>query len=186
MTRPSHLPRLPCLSIVVAKSQNNIIGRDGGLPWRLPSDLKHFKATTLGKPVLMGRVTWESLPFPLPGRPNLVLTRQADYHLTEKAKGAEIFTDINGMIGRAYELAGAGGYDEIMLIGGGALYARLLPLCERLYVSEIKVTIEGDAVFPHIDLDHWELLSQGPIIQGPKDDYAFQVKIYERIGKIAT
>ena len=91
----------PKLSLIVAKSRNGIIGVDGDLPWRLSSDLKFFKATTLGKPVLMGRVTWESLPFPLPGRPNLVLTRNADY----KAPKAELFHDVHDMIGRGYELA---------------------------------------------------------------------------------
>jgi len=91
----------PTLSLIVAKSRNGVIGIDGDLPWKLSSDLKFFKAVTMGKPVLMGRVTWESLPFPLPGRSNLVLTRKVDY----KAPKAEVFTDIYEMIGRGYELA---------------------------------------------------------------------------------
>ena len=91
----------PKLCAVVAMDRNRTIGKDGDLPWRLPSDLKHFKRVTLGKPCLMGRKTWESLPFPLPGRPNLVLTRNADY----AAQGAEVFTDMNSMIREGYELA---------------------------------------------------------------------------------
>jgi len=121
----------PRLSLIVAKSRNNVIGIDGDLPWRLSSDLKFFKETTLGKPVLMGRVTWESLPFPLPGRPNLVLTRNPEF----MAPKAEVFTDINAMIGRGYELAGEHNVDEVMLIGGAKLYARLLGFCDRLYIT---------------------------------------------------
>ena len=117
----------PKLSLIVARSRNGVIGVDGDLPWRLPSDLKFFKKTTLGKPVLMGRVTWESLPFPLPGRPNLVLTRNADY----VAERAEVFTDLYDMVGRGFELAGQVGATEVMLIGGAKLYTTLLPFCDR-------------------------------------------------------
>jgi len=129
------------LGVIVAKSRNGVIGVDGDLPWRLSSDLKFFKATTLGKPVLMGRVTWESLPFPLPGRPNLVLTRNTDY----KAPKAELFHDVHDMIGRGYELAGQMGADEIMLIGGAKLYASLMKYCDRMYITEVDAMIEGDA-----------------------------------------
>ncbi|MDG1141625.1 MAG: dihydrofolate reductase, partial [Hellea sp.] len=109
----------PKLSLIVAKSLNRVIGLNGNLPWRLSSDLKFFKSTTLGKPVLMGRVTWESLPFPLPGRPNLVLTNNKNY----LAEGAEIFNSADEMIARGYELAGQMNVDEVMLIGGAKLYA---------------------------------------------------------------
>ena len=166
----------PMLSLIVAKSRNNVIGKDGELPWRLSSDLKFFKATTMGKPVLMGRVTWESLPFPLPGRPNLVLTRNETY----KAPKAEVFTDVHDMIGRGYELAGAAGMDEIMLIGGAKLYASLMRFCGRLYVTEVDAMIEGDAHFPAIAADRWKVVSETPHPKGPKDDYPFVVRVYER------
>ena len=129
----------PKLCAIVSMDRNNVIGRDGDLPWRLPSDLKHFKNVTLGKPCLMGRKTWESLPFPLPGRPNLVLTRNKTY----AAKGALVFSDLNAMIGEGYELAGASGGDEIMLIGGAQLYKILLPLCDRLYVTRVDAEVDG-------------------------------------------
>jgi len=157
--------------------KNQVIGREGDLPWRLPSDLKHFKKVTLGKPCIMGRKTWESLPFPLPGRPNLVLTRNPDY----TAKGAEVFTSLEDMIGRGYELAGESGGDEVMLIGGAQLYASLLPHCDRLYVTRVDAQVDGDASFPLIDLKQWTLVSEEGPIQGPKDDYAFNITVYKRV-----
>ncbi|WP_409431857.1 dihydrofolate reductase [Litorimonas sp. RW-G-Af-16] len=166
----------PKLSLIVAKSRNNVIGRDGDLPWRLSSDLQFFKATTMGKPVLMGRVTWESLPFPLPGRPNLVLTRDANY----SAPKAEVFTDLHDMIGRGYELAGLTGTDEIMLIGGAQLYARLLPFCDRLYITDVDAVIDGDAHFPAISAFDWQLSRETNVPQGEKDDYPFTIRVYDK------
>ncbi len=167
----------PKLCAVVAMDKNNVIGREGDLPWRLPSDLKHFKRVTLGKPCLMGRKTWESLPFPLPGRPNLVLTRNGDY----KAKGANVFTDMNKMIGQGFELAGRAGVDEVMLIGGGQLYAKLLPHCDRLYITHVETEVDGDAKFPNIDSNRWQLTSSEDATQGPKDDHAFRIAVYDRV-----
>ena len=166
----------PKLSLIVARSRNGVIGVEGDLPWRLPSDLKFFKQTTLGKPVLMGRVTWESLPFPLPGRHNLVLTRNGDY----TAEKCEVFTDVYDMIGRGYELAGLSGGDEIMLIGGAKLYAALLPFVDRCYVTEVDVMIEGDAHFPVLSDFDWQIIDQFALEKTPKDDFAAQVKVYER------
>ena len=167
----------PKLCAVVAMDRNRVIGRDGDLPWRLPSDLKHFKKVTLGKPCLMGRKTWESLPFPLPGRPNLVLTRNAEY----AAKGADVFTDMYEMIGRGFELAGAADVDEVMLIGGAQLYETLLPRCGRLYVTKVDAEVEGDAAFPEIDSRLWRQISSHGPIQGPKDDFAFQITVFDRV-----
>lgn len=172
----ANLISYPKLSLIVAKSRNNVIGRDGDLPWRLSSDLKFFKQITMGKPVMMGRVTWESLPFPLPGRPNLVLTRNADYH----APKAEVFTDAGEMIGRGFELAGKLVVDEVMLIGGAQLYARLMPFCDRLYVSDVDVIIDGDAHFPAISPYDWRIDSETYIPKGEKDDYAFTIRQYSR------
>lgn len=167
----------PKLCAIVAMDRNRVIGRDGDLPWRLPSDLKHFKRVTLGKPCLMGRKTWESLPFPLPGRPNLVLTRNSEY----SAKGADVFTDVNDMIGRGFELAGATGADEVMLIGGGQLYRKLLPQCDRLYVTHVDTCAEGDAVFPEINPEDWRQTSKIGPTQAPKDAFAFDVAVYDRV-----
>lgn len=167
----------PKLCAIVAMDRNRVIGREGDLPWRLPSDLKHFKRVTLGKPCLMGRKTWESLPFPLPGRPNLVLTRNADY----AAKGAEVFTDMNAMIGQGYELAGVAGVDEIMLIGGAQLYKTLLPRCNRLYVTRVDAEVDGDAVFPEIDPAEWCLTHEEKSEKSPKDEFSFSVAVFDRV-----
>ena len=166
----------PKLSLIVAKSLNGVIGLNGNLPWRLSSDLKFFKSTTLGKPVLMGRVTWESLPFPLPGRPNLVLTNNKNY----LAEGAEIFNSADKMIARGYELAGQMNVDEVMIIGGAKLYASQMKYCDRLYVSEVNATIEGDVYFPEIDTNTWKLTSETEFSKDVKDDYSFKVQVFER------
>jgi len=167
----------PKLSLIVAKSLNGVIGINGNLPWRLSSDLKFFKSTTLGKPVLMGRVTWESLPFPLPGRPNLVLTNNVNY----LAKGAEIFNKANKMIERGYELAGQMNVDEVMLIGGAKVYASQMKYCDRLYVTEVNAKIVGDAYFPEIDINTWKMDSETEFPKTVKDDYSFKVQVYERV-----
>ena len=166
----------PRFSLIVAKSRNGVIGKDGAMPWHLSSDLKFFKRTTLGKPVLMGRVTWEGLPFPLPGRPNLVLSRDKNY----KATGAEVHNDLREMIGRGYELAGASGGGEVILMGGAKLYALALKYVTRMYITEVDVMCEGDAHFPAIMAADWTQISETPYPKGPKDDYPFTVKVFER------
>lgn len=166
----------PKLSLIVAKSLNNVIGVEGDLPWRLSSDLKFFKKTTLGKPVLMGRKTWESLPFPLPGRANLVLSRNPDF----TAKGAEVFHDLKAMVGAGFEIAGETGVEEIMLIGGATLYAKLLRHCDRLYITDVDAMLEGDAHFPAISASDWALVSESRPEQTDKDDYPFTLRLYER------
>lgn len=166
----------PKLSLIVARARNNVIGLDNKLPWRLSSDLKFFKKTTLGKPVLMGRVTWEGLPFPLPGRPNLVLTRNSDY----QDERAEIFTTPEAMISRGYELAGELDVSEIMVIGGANIYASFLPFCQRMYITEVDVELDGDALFPSFDPKDWILTSETAYPQTDKDEYPFAVRIYDR------
>ncbi len=166
----------PRFSLIVAKSRNGVIGKDGAMPWHLSSDLKQFKRTTLGKPVLMGRVTWEGLPFPLPGRPNLVRSRDKNY----KAQGAEVYNNLHEMIGRGYELAGASGGSEIILMGGAKLYALALKYVTRMYITEVDVMCEGDAHFPAIFAAEWTQVSEVSYPKGPKDDHEFAVKIFER------
>jgi len=170
----------PKLCAIVAMDRNNVIGREGDLPWRLPSDLKHFKRVTLGKPCLMGRKTWESLPFPLPGRPNLVLSRNEEY----KAKGAEMFSDINAMVGQGFELAGASGVDEVMLIGGAQLYKTLLPRCDRLYVTRVDADVDGDAAFPEIDPNQWHLSREDSPEKSPKDEFNFTIAVFDRVSVV--
>ena len=169
--------KLPKLSAIVAQSRNNVIGRDGQLPWHLSSDLQIFKQVTMGKPVMMGRKTWEGLPFPLPGRPNLVLTRDQDYYSSD----AEIHTTLEDMIGRGFEIAGEQDLDEIMIIGGATLYKRVLPLIDRLYVTEVQAEIIGDAHFPVLEREDWDITHEENFFRGLKDDYEFIFRILDRV-----
>lgn len=136
----------PRLSIIAAMARNRVIGRDNRLPWHLPNDLKHFKALTLGKPMLMGRKTWESLPGILPGRRHIIISRNPNY----QAAGAELATDLEAAI----RLAGP--VEDIMLVGGAQLYAQALPLAERLYLTLVEAEPAGDAFFPEFDPSTWE------------------------------
>ncbi len=157
------------LCAVWARSRNRVIGRDGDLPWRLSSDLKHFKRLTQGKPCLMGRKTWESLPGVLPGRPHLVLTRDETY----EAEGAEVFTDMRDMVGRGMELAGAGGVDEVMIIGGAQIYSALLPHTDIIFETIVDANITGDAHLPELQMERWSVRNEKRHAAGPRDDYAF-------------
>lgn len=140
------------LCLIAALAENRVIGRDNQLPWHLPADLKHFKAKTLGKPIIMGRKTWDSLGRPLPGRLNLVVSRQAGLQL----EGAEVFPSLDAAIARADEWARAQGVDELMLIGGAQLYEQGLAQAERLYLTRVALEPEGDAWFPAFDEAQWQ------------------------------
>jgi dihydrofolate reductase len=139
-------------------AENGVIGSKGGLPWRIPEDLKHFKALTLGKPCIMGRKTWDSLPRkPLPGRTNIVVTRDHNF-CAEGATAAHSFDE-------ALSLARAQTREEIMVIGGEAIFAAALPLAKRIYLTEIAATPEGDAFMPAFDRSQW----REPAREGPFD-----------------
>ncbi|WP_455232933.1 dihydrofolate reductase [Geopseudomonas aromaticivorans] len=144
------------LALIAALADNRVIGIDNRLPWHLPADLKHFKAVTLGKPIIMGRKTWDSLGRPLPGRLNLVVSRQAGLQLD----GAEVFASLPAAIARADEWARERGVDELMLIGGAELYAQGLPLAQRLYLTRVHLAPEGDAFFPESAEGDWQLASR--------------------------
>lgn len=141
------------LALIAALADNRVIGIDNRLPWHLPADLKHFKAVTLGKPIIMGRKTWDSLGRPLPGRLNLVVSRQADL----KLDGAEVFASLPAAIARADAWARAQGVGELMLIGGAELYAQGLALAQRLYLTRVHLQPEGDAWFPEFAESDWQL-----------------------------
>jgi len=169
------------ISLVVARGRNGVIGRDGDLPWRLRSDLQRFKAITIGKPCLMGRKTWESLPLrPLPGRLNLVLTRDQSYEAEGMAKGALVCATLDEAIEIARETAEEDNVDEICVIGGTALFEAALPRARRLYVTEVDAAPQGDARFPDFDPADWTEVSSEPHEAGEKDDHAFTFRVLER------
>ena len=133
------------MSIVVAMAANGVIGRDNQLPWHLPADLKHFKQTTMGKPILMGRKTWESIGRPLPGRTNIVITRDSSY----SAAGCEVVNSIGAAI------AAAGEQDEVMVIGGAELYRQVLSDTDTIYLTRIHEVFDGDTCFPELRNTEW-------------------------------
>lgn len=138
------------VSLVVAMAENRVIGRDNALPWHLPADLRFFKNLTLGKPIIMGRKTYESIGRPLPGRQNIVLTRDDNF----KAPGC----DIRSSLEQAMLAAGDAG--EVMIIGGAALYDAVLDTADRIYLTEVHSDIQGDTWFPELDPSHWTEISR--------------------------
>jgi len=166
----------PKLTLVLAVARNNVIGRGGALPWRLSSDMKRFKAATMGRPVLMGRKTWESLPKrPLAGRDNLVMSRDASF----VAEGAWLYTDLDAMLAAGRAMAQASGAQEMCVIGGALLYEATLPRANRIVLTEVDLAPEGDARLA-LDLSAWREVSREAVARGPNDDADFVVRVLER------
>jgi dihydrofolate reductase len=160
------------VSLIVAATRNQVIGRDNQMPWHLSADLRYFKQRTLGKPIIMGRKTWESLGRPLPGRLNIVVTRQTDIAL----EGAEVFADLQAAIARGQEWACEQGVDEVMVIGGGQLYQQALALTQRVYLTRIDLELEGDTFFPVLDAQQWQQTeAQAHPAQEQEPGYTFEV-----------
>ncbi|WP_047338065.1 MULTISPECIES: dihydrofolate reductase [Pseudomonas] len=160
------------LSLIAALAQNRVIGVDNSMPWHLPGDFKFFKATTLGKPIIMGRKTWDSLGRPLPGRLNIVVSRQTGLVL----EGAEVYPSLEAAVERAEEWALEQGASELMLIGGAQLYSQGLEQADRLYLTRVALSPEGDAWFPEFDEQQWKRVSEVPNpAQGDKPAYSFEV-----------
>ncbi|MGE8388930.1 MAG: dihydrofolate reductase [Pseudomonas sp.] len=161
------------LSLIAALAENRVIGIDNSMPWHLPGDFKYFKATTLGKPIIMGRKTWDSLGRPLPGRLNIVVSRQPGLELA----GAEVFASLEDAVVRAEQWAREQGVDELMLIGGAQLYAQALErgLVSRMYLTRVELEPEGDAWFPEFDKGQWQLASSEAQAETDKPAYHFEV-----------
>lgn len=164
------------ISFVVAMTENNVIGRDGGLPWRLSSDLKRFKTLTIGKPVVMGRICYESIGRPLPGRPNIVITRSMDF----KPQGVIVVHSLEDAMDVAIAEAEKLGVDEVCVIGGGVVYREAMELATVLHVTHIEATIDGDTFFPEIDPAIWEAGEAEEIPAGEKDDFSTRFVTYRR------
>lgn len=162
------------IALVVAIAENGVIGSQGGLPWRLSTDMKHFKALTMGKPVLMGRKTWEGLPIqPLPGRRNIVISRQPGY----RAVGADVVASLEEALAAAGKEPGV---REVCVIGGGDIYRMALPLADRLYVTHVLARVDGDTHFPPIDPEEWAAVWEEQVPAGEKDIYPTRHVVYDR------
>lgn len=159
------------VSMIVAASANNVIGADGGLPWRLAEDLRRFKEITMGKPMIMGRLTYETIGKALPGRRSIVLTRQANY----QPAGVDVASTPEA----ALQLAGD--VDEVMIIGGAKVYEKFLPMSERIYLTRVHAEVEGDTFFPEIREDEWRIVSSQPLPPSDERPFSISFQTLERI-----
>ena len=162
--------------MIAAVGANGVIGAEGQIPWRLPTDFAHFKRTTLGKPLVMGRKTFESIGKPLPGRTNIIVTRQQGY----APEGVIVAASLAAALELARGVAAADGAQEVMIGGGGEIYREAMPLAQRLYVTHVEASPDGDASFPAIDPKMWEVEKVLDLQRTERDSHAFTVKVYRR------
>ena len=164
------------LAIIVACAENGVIGRNNALPWHLSEDLRHFKRVTMGKPIVMGRKTFESIGRPLPGRTNIVISRSADY----RAEGIEVVPTLYAALQLAERVARRDGVQELMVIGGAQVYAEALPRASRLYLTEVHAQVEGDAYLPAIDWSRWRETSRERHAAAAPNPYDYSFVVFER------
>lgn len=158
----------PLIQLVVAYADNRVIGRNNTLPWRLPSDLAHFKQVTMGCPIIMGRNTWDSLGRPLPGRPNLVISRNPDLQPT----GATVYASLDKALAACHDS------NRVCIIGGQQLFDIGLQLADEIVATEIHAEIEGDTFFPPLKAGTWQEKSRQP--QAPENGLAFDFVVYQK------
>jgi dihydrofolate reductase len=158
------------ISLFVAASSNNVIGAGGKLPWKIADDLKRFKRLTMGKPIVMGRLTWDSIGRPLPGRQNIVITRQPGFGAT----GCDVVDS------PAAALRATAGAEEVMIIGGSQIYELFLPQARRIYFTRVHAELDGDTFFPAVDDNVWTLVKIEPHAADDANEYAFDFLTYER------
>ncbi len=170
------------ISLIAAVARNRVIGRAGDLPWRIPGDLKRFRALTMGKPLVMGRKTFESLPKALPGRTNIVVTRQPGF----AADGARTAPDLEAALTMAAAIAEADGADEVMVMGGAEIYRQALPLASRFYLTDVRQPVEGDTLFPELDRAQWRESSRAPGETGDPATPPHDFVVLDRIEKSGT
>jgi dihydrofolate reductase len=160
------------ITLVVAASENNVIGRDGGLPWDLPNDMRHFKEITIGHTVVMGRKTYSSIGRPLPDRRNIIVTRQDDF----RVEGCEIVHSLE----EAFALSEEAASEEVCVIGGGEIYAQALPFASRIELTRVHITIDGDTFFPKFSEDSWEEINREEHEEDDDHIYPYTFLTYER------
>jgi dihydrofolate reductase len=164
------------VSLIAAVAENGVIGREGGLPWRLSTDLQRFKRLTMGHPIIMGRRTWDSLGRSLPGRTSIVVTRQSEFR--PPAPEVRVAHSLDDALATASK--SPGGETEAFIIGGGQLYAAALPKADRLYLTRVLAAVEGDARFPAYDESQWQLISSEYFSADAKNEYSHNYEVYER------
>lgn len=162
----------PGLALIAAVARNGVIGRGGDLPWRLPDDLRHFKRTTLGQCLIIGRKTWESLPGALPGRRSVVVSRDDDY----RAEGAEVVANLERALAVAARVPG----EEAIVAGGAQIYALALPRADRMWLTRVEADVDGDVAFPEWNSDDWSQVSAQDHAADSKHAYAFTIEEWVR------
>jgi len=170
------------ISLIAAVGANGVIGDGKGMPWRLSTDMKRFRQITMGKPVVVGRTTFETFGKPLPGRTNIVVTRRSDY----RPDGALIAASPAAALDLAADVLAESGGDEVMVIGGGEIYAAILARADRLYITHVAAEPAGSAHFPPIDPAIWQAVSRETVPSGERDSAATEFVVYERAGRPAT
>jgi dihydrofolate reductase len=164
------------IAMIAAVADNRVIGAAGRIPWRLPSDMAFFRRMTMGKPIVMGRKQFESVGRPLPGRSNLVVSRQAGY----QPEGVIVINDLEAALEHGRTIAAMDGTAEAMVIGGGEIYAEAMAAADRLYITHVALRPEGDIVFPPIDPGEWTVVEEPIVEPSPKDEASYVVRVYER------
>ncbi len=165
------------IALVVAVARNGVIGAGGDLIWRISDDLKWFKKTTLGKPVVMGRKTFESIGKPLPDRDNIVISRRSDF----APEGVMIAQTIDEALQLAREWARASDAEEVCIIGGGEIYAQTLPIADRLYLTRVDAAPEGDVYFPDLDMNEWNARCESTAEENERNQHACEFFILDRV-----
>lgn len=169
-------------SLIVAMAKNQTIGINNTLPWHLPNDLKYFKQVTMSKPIIMGRKTYESIGRPLPGRTNIVITRQPDY----QSDGIVVVNSLQQALDKAEDISFVHGHEEVMVIGGAEIYQQALLKADRLYITHVHENIEGDAFFPELNWNDWQEFKRENHAADPEGDnqknpYDYSFVVYERL-----
>ncbi|OQX36964.1 MAG: dihydrofolate reductase [Oceanospirillales bacterium LUC14_002_19_P2] len=164
------------LAMIAAVAENNAIGINNKLPWHLPGDLRYFKAVTMGKPIIMGRKTFDSLRKPLPGRTNIVITRDCEY----QREGISVVYSLDEAISLAEDVALINGCEELMIIGGEQIYREALPRAERLYLTRVHRSFDGDAFFPELDPAEWQETLREDLVVDDEDALAYSYLVLDR------
>ncbi|MEI4802102.1 dihydrofolate reductase [Bacillus sp. NPDC077411] len=159
------------ISLLVAMDKNRLIGKDNQLPWHLPADLAYFKKVTMGHPIIMGRKTFESIGRPLPGRTNIILTRNQNYEM----EGCEVIHSIDDVKKMDEQMN-----EELFVIGGAEIFKEVLPFADRLYITQIEEVFEGDTFFPEINYNEWEEISATQGVTDEKNPYTYAYHVYDR------
>ncbi len=165
------------VSLIVAMAENRVIGRNNNLPWYLPNDLKYFKQATMGKPIIMGRKTYDSIGKPLPGRPNIVITRNTEF----SAEGVTVVNSLSDALDQAEDLAFINGAEEVMVIGGAQIYIEALNKADRLYLTEVHAEVEGDAHFPEFNQGDWQEQAREDFEAEGPNPYNYSFVVYDKI-----